>query len=113
MLIEGSLIAYTVFKKSLHKHKICSKFADPIFCLDEEVQAKEVSGERTRHYTADFDPTIADDDGFISTYLLFELVSLEFPKEVDNLHGGRAYSASNRFPPRIRHSGRSGLLLLK
>lgn len=66
---------------------------DPIFTLDEEVHAKELSGERTRHYTADFDPTVSDED--------------EFPKEIGNLHGGRAYSASTRFPPRIRHSGRT------
>lgn len=69
---------------------------DPIFTLDEEVHAKELSGERTRHYTADFDPTISDDD--------------EFPKEMESLHGGRAYSASNRFPYRMRNTGRSGPL---
>uniref|UniRef100_A0A915LUM4 Uncharacterized protein n=1 Tax=Meloidogyne javanica TaxID=6303 RepID=A0A915LUM4_MELJA len=67
---------------------------DPIFTLDEEVNAKE--GERARHYTADFDPTISDDD--------------EFPREMESLHGGRAYSASNRFPSRMRNTGRSGPL---
>ena len=28
---------------------------------------------------------------------------------MESLHGGRAYSASNRFPSRMRNTGRSGL----
>jgi hypothetical protein len=37
-------------------------FIDPIFILDEDI-ANAGCCERTRHYTADFDPTASDDDG--------------------------------------------------
>uniref|UniRef100_A0A914HX38 Uncharacterized protein n=1 Tax=Globodera rostochiensis TaxID=31243 RepID=A0A914HX38_GLORO len=70
---------------------------DPVFSLDEEVLAKAQSGERTRHYTADFDPTVSDDDVD------------DLAKDAGKLHGGRAFSATHRFPPRTRHSGRSGI----
>uniref|UniRef100_A0A183C785 TLDc domain-containing protein n=1 Tax=Globodera pallida TaxID=36090 RepID=A0A183C785_GLOPA len=69
---------------------------DPVFSLDEEVLAKAQSNERTRHYTADFDPTVSDDDVD------------DLARDAGKLHGGRAFSATHRFPPRTRHSGRSG-----
>ncbi|KAI3418382.1 hypothetical protein GPALN_009703 [Globodera pallida] len=70
---------------------------DPVFSLDEEVLAKAQSNERTRHYTADFDPTVSDDDVD------------DLARDAGKLHGGRAFSATHRFPPRTRHSGRSAI----